>query len=251
MKNKMISLALGTLLLCSAPVMAEENLASPTPGNGTPVKVEVQKVSLQDGIKLPKELSQIHGYLTAKDFPKGTSASPMMLKDNGGKNLIYWVTTHEVDQDVVFLTAAAEVDQKDLPKEVAGLFAKGNLPIESAAYMQKVNYYLSGYSYMINDMVAKYVDTYNRRTKGEPLPYNILVVDPGFTEIIHPISKDSKTYTMSLNPKIYADSWLIPVYVRVYAKPEGNKVRFLLTASLDSSKKEAEAMAKTLVGIKK
>lgn len=250
MKSKMISLALGTLLLCSAPVMAE-GLASPGPKDSMPVKVEVQKVSLQDGIKLPPSLSQVHGYLTAKDFPKGTSVSPMMLKDNGGKNITFWVTTHDVDQDVVFITAAAEVDKKDLPKEVAGLFAEGNLPIESAAYMQKANYYLSGYSYMINDMVAKYVDTYNKRTQGEPLPYNILVVDPGFTEIIHPISKDSKTYAMSLNPKIYADSWLIPVYVRVYAKPEGNKVRFILTASLDSSKKEAEAMAKTLVGIKK
>lgn len=241
MKNKFLSFALGALLLCAVPSLAAETSVVPLPSE-EPLVTTMAKQS---------DLSFIHGFMQEKDFPNGVSASSLPLKDDSGKDVFFWTTTHENGEDVVFLTAAFEVEHKDLPKEFLGMFHEETIPAESIAYIKKLNYYIAGYGYLLNQKVVDIVKTYNERVATGSIPYNIFVIDQGMTEQIHRVPQDPQMLTASINPKLYVDSWLLPVYVRAYAKNKGTKVQFIVTASLDSSKKEADAMAKQLVGLKK
>ncbi len=291
MKKQWMRLALSGILACSVlPAAAEDfvdlvRLGNQNPADGVTFLANMKKQDEEEKAALEKAIAE--GTIVSGSGGYSASASPktkttkldtmwnftvcpglsenlklsddaefvVMRNPKSGEPLSMgqiWLSQKDVDmtaQVISFMSDAPEIEE-----EFAGVFASdenGNVGKECVDALKKFNMKLSTLPLSVNMGILKAVEDIRAAT-GKDVPYSIAYADFRAVESLHLLRAPTRIATTGVRLYLYADGWVIPMYVKAYVWQEDEGYRFLLTFSADNEKdpliKASDALAITAAG---
>ncbi len=157
----------------------------------------------------------------------------------------------EKDVDMMAYVASFASHAPEVKKALAGVFASdenGNVGKECVEALKDFNENLASYPLAFNMSILKAVEGLRAAT-GEDIPYSLFYADFRSMESIHLLRAPVRIATTGARLYLYADGWVIPMYVKAYVWQEDGGYRFLLTEMDDAEKdpllKASDALAIT------
>ena len=131
-------------------------------------------------------------------------------------------------------------ENQETSAALSGLFGGKSGP--SAEGMMKIgvfNMMLEKAEPMMNAFLLEQIGKL-RETSGEPVPYSIAHIELRSTEALRAMQTEPLIYTTGTRALIYADGWIIPVYLKAYLFKEDGAYRAALLFTNDSEKDAAQ-----------
>ena len=160
-----------------------------------------------------------------------------------------FLTEKDVDMTAYVCSFASRAPE--VKKALAGVFASdenGNVGKECVEALKDFNEDLASYPLAFNMTILQAVEGLRAAT-GEDIPYSLFYADFRSMESIHLLRAPVRIATTGARLYLYADGWVIPMYMKVYVWQEDGGYRFLLTEMADAEKdsllKASDALAIT------
>ena len=166
-------------------------------------------------------------YFTAGRSPKFGETLPV--------GQIY-VSQKDVDMTAYVLTFAS--DAPEVADALDGVFTldeNGQVGKECVEALRVFNEKLVALPVAANMGILKAVEGIRAAT-GEDIPYSMFYTDFRAVESLHLLRAPVRIATTGVRLYLYADGWVLPMYVKAYVWPEDGGYRFLLTEMADAEK---------------
>lgn len=169
---------------------------------------------------------------------------PFQLTDEKGKEIPIPFGQLRICEGGILETAGVVCvtlpENQETSAALSGLFGGKSGP--SAEGMMKIgvfNMMLEKAEPMMNAFLLEQIGKL-RETSGEPVPYSIAHIELRSTEALRAIQTEPLIYTTGTRALIYADGWIIPVYLKAYLFKEDGAYRAALLFTNDSEKDAAQ-----------
>ena len=242
MKKQWALLALsGFLAFSSLPAAAEEAAHEEA---ATEVTLVAGTGGAQNGTGAPALSSHAVSFDVAPGLSENIKLSPeadfvVMRKPKSDEKLpVGQIQLSQKDVDMTanvfsFTCSAPEIDEA-----LAGVFVSdedGNVGKECVDALQAINEKLAGLPLAANMAILKAVEGIRAAT-GEDIPYSLFYTDFRAVESLHLLRAPVRIATTGVRLYLYADGWVVPMYVKGYVWQENKGYRFLLSVMADDEK---------------
>lgn len=250
MKKQWLRLALSGILACSfLPAAAEEAVSDAAEQAEQQAEIAAQEMSVPGvtfdacpGLSGNLKLSPEADFIVMRN-PK--SGEPLPVGQ---------IHLRQKDIDMTANVISFASDAPEIDEALAGVFASdenGNVGKECVDALKVFNEKLTGLPLAANLGILKAVEGIRAAT-GKDIPYSIFYTDFRAVESLHLLRAPTRIATTGVRLYLYADGWVIPMYVKAYVWQEDEGYRFLLTFSADNEKdpliKASDALAIAAAG---
>ena len=240
MKKKLWLTALLAAGALSFPAAAEEAAPAAAPAETLSVVSDDLDAAASVGVIGAADLRP----LPAMKLSDTMEYVPFQLTDEKGKEIPIPFGQLRIREGGILETAGVVCvtlpDDQELSAALSGLFDKEDGPTaEGVMKIGLFNMMLGKAEPMMNAFLLEQIGKL-RETSGEPVPYSIAHIELRSTEALRAMQREPLIYTTGTRALIYADGWIIPVYLKAYLFKEDGAYRAALLFTNDSEKDAAQ-----------